>query len=602
MDVFAAYVWKEWRDQRSTLGWLAVGLLFLALAAVLWLPDDAVRDPFIVFTIGIGAGMLGFLFTVGSDLLPGELVRRRVRFLERMPFCLRRAFTAKLAFFIGALAASALFGAMLGAAVILLRPEESTTRVFDGDYLPYMAIGAALCAWTFTVSAWVPRGTLALPAGVLVVGLFSWPLWFFLSDAPWYTPSNGEIYAYVALSLVAAPLAAWVSYVHGYRYGRSQGRAAAGGLVVAVLLLLPAWGWTQARVWYPATIDPLADDFVIQHGLVGKSGRFAFVNTQRYLSDHSRRKQDQLPQHALVVDLATGTWRSEGLGEWGTAAAGSTRGCWSTWGLPFAWLSSIDPSSPVVAFNSASGQRHRGPLPLRTCPIGPSPAELGFTDERIRLRGAGLGHAVHEKPARPNQRLVRTGYYDPFRAKLYPAAEGTGDDSPRAWRKVLIRPGRWLVEGDRPGTWDLLDPDSEERTPVVGLAPRERIHDMASDGRVLIRSEGRMVILNPEDGTREVVAFADGRAREVNGFSRIDERHAPVPLYQLYTESGVGVGRLALETSTLHAFVAGSPTVELCYLAYVDEDTILAIEDRRRVVRLSLDGGSPEVLFPRGEE
>jgi hypothetical protein len=181
-----------------------------------------------------------------------------------------------------------------------------------------------------------------------------------------------------------------------------------------------------------------------------------------------------------------------------------------------------------------------------------------------------------------------------------------------------IRPGRWIV-------WDraingmvgssverLYDPDTREKTPIVGRRKHDGLIDLAEDGRMVVMSSAdglpdsprELVLLDPESGERETIAVP-GTIELRRSWVRV-AGFTPSGRQLLRLESAQSrkswFARLEMGDGTGSAgprLVATAPLDMAELLGSAAEDSLIAIESARRLVRLRFDGSPPELLFPR---
>jgi len=580
--VLRTYLWKEWREQRATLAWLSGLLVLLALVALTFLPRSLASRPFLIEACGAVA-VLTWLMTLGSDLLPRELASDRVRFLERAPGGLRKVFVAKLLLFAAAGIVIAALGASLGLGIALLREEAPSlwNGVPDVGWAVLAVVGFSL--WTLAASTWVPRGALALPAAAMALAVLAWPLLVLAPCLFWYEPEEGEIALYALLATLAAPVVAWVSFTSGFRFGRGTAQASLRGFGVAVLFLLPGWCVTGVQVHRALTIYPLQEDFEIVSCELGSEGRFAYATTSR---------GSKFIPHALVVDLETGGWRSEGFGIWYPSRERYGLSLESHESLLHVWLFDLDNDEEAGTCFDARSAKEVDP---RTVPEIewdlPGAKELGLDPERGHWRRAGLGYqAVFENG----------GYYDPFRSTLFRESELFPEKEPRS---VKVRPGRWLLyDHDRSGiVWTLFDPETGDRAPAPAMEDVTWTCPFLEDGRLIVVEEGRVCLLDPESGAQTPVTLEGEWPGTILWVYSRAKVVGPEGILLVSGDEWRTLGRLDRSTLTLPpARYSSNDPIE--WVASLDEDSVLAIEDRRRLVRLFFDDRAPEVLFPRPEE
>jgi hypothetical protein len=598
--ISSLYLWKEWREQRATLGWLALALFLLAGGGMFLAPRAMVTpDPTLVF-LSMALCFLAAMLTVGADLLPGEVVRGKVRFLGRLPSGLGAAFRAKFLLLAAISVAAVFYGALLVIVLFTLRTGAVPERALLGgeSWIPcafLFFLGVAM--WTFAVSAWVPRSTLALPATAILLSLICWPIVLIVVGGDWYRPREWEIpdhtLAYFVLCLVAAPFVAWVSFVRGMRFGRGSRQAAWRGLAVALLFVSPAFGSTAHRYYLYCTIDPTSEDFRIVSCLVSEGGEYAYVRARR-----GEDRFEYTPGHALVVDLATGEWRSEGIGYWtscmqrahnfGARAGGRVSHVWfSTWFTPI--------KEEERRYFDA-----RTSLPA-TPPPGPAdccgfsiPEEVVPLDEISKVDGiVGLGLRVVIKGEGDE---LPVGIYDPFRKRLFFAEdvpEGVDFDG----FHTFVRPGHWICRDRDDDSLALVDPETGERSPVLGFDAYMLTPCLADDGRLLDLDGRSLQLVDPETGVTEewpLPATVPGDVSWVyrdSGDPGCLRAIAEGRFTYLRFDSTGQVLRHALP---VHARSGDRPRLVGC----PDEDTAI-VYNSQRIERIYFDGRDPEVVFPR---
>lgn len=247
MKSLQPHLWKEWREQRVAVIGLALGLPLLVMA-VAWIPS-LIGHPVRLSAVETGAAAaFASLLAIGTALLPEDAGPQRRRFLERLPGGLSTVFRAKLVFFAISLEAAAVYGLLLGYVIAWLTEGGPVPVGFDRMTVFYLlpALGASL--WTFTVSAWVPRGALTFPVACSWIALLCWPAWFYYADFEWVGTLVWEPLIFFSLCLVGTVVSARVSFVSGYAQNGNHGRAALLGSLAAIPFLAPAWGWAALRL------------------------------------------------------------------------------------------------------------------------------------------------------------------------------------------------------------------------------------------------------------------------------------------------------------------------------------------------------------------
>jgi len=315
------HLWKEWRDHRAVILGIVALLPPVIFAALLLIPEGTVALP----TAGAAIGLAAAAFALGADLIPGEVRRGTLMFLRRLPGGLGAVFAAKAILLVGALVLSTALG--FGAASLAEKVAGRPAVALDWTYAPE-ALGAAL--WIFAVAMWLPRGELAVPATALCLGAFVLPMRLLLEWNPGLKlPASAMDVGRWAL-VPGALLVAWLSF-RGRRFGGAWGSAWR-GLAVTLALFTPAWGYVADRAGDWRHFDPRDAACRLDWGLVGVGGRYAFLNARC-----------GGPNHALVVDLETGSWRAVGT-------PGDRFEC-----LPGTWIG----GQPVVAHTEESTRDSR---------------------------------------------------------------------------------------------------------------------------------------------------------------------------------------------------------------------------------------------------
>lgn len=594
MNLLGLYVWKEWRDQRAGIfGLIAALPLLFVIASLAWEPyalDEALRRP----GIAAALGALIALLVVGTDLIPGEVRRSRVRFLERLPAGLRRAFTAKLVFFASVTMLAAAYAALIATGLYALRhgtlPDHFLDTLSEQWVLP--AIGCAL--WVFAVSAWVPYGALAFPAAAIVIALLCSPAWFFFGPHSLLVPTVGELRAFCVLSAAGAGVSAWFSFVRGYERGGGPARAARFGALAALVCLSPAWLWSAHRWQATRTVDPQSEHFQLHDAYLSEDGGCVYLNS----TDEESGLAGNPNIHGLRVDSASGAWRvldDGGGGIWpGEYGVSSDHGAT----LPRVRTVIVRSASGEIALDAVG---HETAMPRDLAPrVGkPTALELGL-DEHYRIWSwVGLGNRVTDVRERGVQ---LEQYYDPFRCRVFASAELFPDAKSHHVASLSIRPGRWLVQRTQFAPYELFDPETLASTPLVDVAPGDRIGPVLEDGRFLLASGGDVFAYSPETGSRERLNLRGGSIGRVEWILNTTPNNAPLAAFEprivhLGTRDGGGLARLDLEHREV--VLAGGSRGDPQLVACEDANTLIAIEDRRRLVRLRFGTNERTLLFPR---
>ena len=563
MSAFSLYYWKEWRDHRAiVIGFLVTMPVLLGLAGAL-LDRRTFLGRGTQFFI-VAASLLVAALAIGADLVPGEARRGKLGFLRRLPCDLHRAYLGKLAFLVSVYA---LFPAdSCGVAWLVGRAVgyEATTGLALVD-LPVWLVsgGLAVVLWAFVVSCWLPRGALAVPAALLVLGVFALPVVLARLRYPALDPHAGTWFAVLAL---AAPVVGWWSFVRGRRFGRGIGASAWRGLLALTLLFVPAYGRTAVDLHDLFHLDPRDGDFTMEAGWLGEGSRYAFVNVAAHGATH-----------AVVIDLQTGEWRRDGdIGDhfshpaWRRVPHASRaktplplvmRIVESQHGPMGYWCAYLDGATAEPVKSGWSDMRLEEIEP-RLQAMAPAPPR------EFRARGpAGLGRYGHGPAG-------SVGVHDPFRGRAY------FDLPSKQAHYVSVRPGLWLVRGRDDPRYLLFDPDTKTTSAVRGGVALTADFTLLDDGRVLKGS----VVFDPESGARLDLESSNTSclARTPGGAQllRVGDRLARLAGSELTFADGVRQGEFT---------VVGVP----------DDETVILICNKNQLVRVRFGSDTREVLFPR---
>lgn len=598
MNSVTIYFWKEWREQRGTLGVLALVLLcgVAVLAAVL--PKTAVQDP-ITFQVAIGLVILATVMSIGSDLLARERQLGAIAFLERVPGGLGTAFRAKLGFFVATLIAAACYGALLALCMSVARTGHLPREMLASSPIWLVVMVVAISLWVFAVSAWMPSGTLTFPATLLFLAVFAWPGVHAATGDRLFLPTTTQATVFVALCILGAPASAWAGFVLGARSNRPRRTAALFSLSTAALFFAPVWVWAGIRY-----VDARSAPFEIQWGVIGPGGRFAFLDLARKASDRETPKTWADERFsALIVDLEQGGWRHAGEVD---ASAFAEE-------LAFARRRSLLGSDgcPRLELHAQGGDaapRRIDGSTARELPAGsssldlaldPRPEDFGVhpAPNAYSIRWAGLGQALYFHDG--NRRWVNI-FRDPERSLCVDSASILPTLDEAALQDVRVRAGRWLALEHRRWIW--FDPSTGKTEPVASFAADERLGPALDDGRFVLLAPSEVYILDPETGERselQVVGRPDiGRLLAIS--TGPERSGPPIPtahatLVFVHASRWMGPAVLDPVAGVLRlAKIEGLSILQ--WLASTGTRAIL-IEDHRRLVRYDFDRDRQEELF-----
>jgi hypothetical protein len=599
MKTSSIYLWKEWREQRATLGLLALVLLGGVAVLVAVIPRELVRDPFVV-QWAMGLTLIATVMSVGSDLFARAPQHSALAFLERVPRGLASAFRGKLCFFALALIAALVYGSVLECCAVLVRTGEWPRGLIDGAplWIPAVVVGTSL--WVFALSAWMPSSALTLPATVLFLAVFAWPALLAARGVELFRPTTTEGAVFFALCAIGAPVSAWASFVIGSRRGRSRARAAMVGACVAAPFFVPAWIWAGMRY---AEVERAPREILC--AWIGPNGHYAFLDIAR--REPSGASADELARlegiSAVTVDLERRTWRSQGDVD-GSAFIDSYDHYrrQALLGLrPRRYLALEQGSQlcEVRAIVDTSTARELSPDDARFDSVdGPSPADFGLSVEppSYSMRWAGLGQVISF--ALPGDKGCQEIIRDPTRNLVIERARLLPHHMQAFAADVRVRKGRWLA---RDGiTWIFVDPSTGASEPATCIAKKEQLGPSVDDGRIVLMARDGLSLLDPDTGCREPIRvvgcmnMVHWLTSAAGGWNHPVSLDSPtVVIAAELLRHGIGVLDLCARELRI---VAEIPAQQIELLSATTAQAI-TLEGGDTIVRYDLDSGRREVLF-----
>ncbi len=641
MILLSTWIWKEWRDHRGGIvafALMAPALIALAIATI---PGEWARNGLVPTYAGF-AGFAIAALSFGADLVPGELRRGRLGFLARLPGDLWSAFVAKLVFFAVTLFSFAVWTYLCTSlASALFRDGPWFPEIPDKDLHPNGWILLAAASWMFAVSCWLPRGTLAFPAMVLSVAAFCAPVvgaFVMNRGMPLHAVELEWMLGWLAL---AGVLVAACSFIGGLRHGAPVRRRLLWCVGSAVLAFAPVWGWAGLRVAWFRHLDPGERTFRISACALGSGGRFAFVNGFHECRETHQQNVFGQPfstSHALVIDLETGAWRRAGDPGNVFLACGQQ---FNSTPSPYVLLSERHHSRVPAekewkdGYTGATGRPLTGDDWKRVLQeYGALDAavnrETGFIvlpDGRrawtagVRILAERAGAGVEELPCEVRDVWTESLGHGFGGARVcYDCTRERSFERRRIPNRVKwIRAGRWILErwnGSGVVTIDfaLLDPDTGEVTPLCGFdAATQRIATLEPDGRLVVSTDhvekagklrwATLSLLDPETGESTPLSLPGELDRRISsvaarGFVACGDR-------MLYITGNGDDGFCAtwlglLDANSGRLRCAGPIHAESRgLLGCPEQDSVVVIEEDRRIVRAWFDGRPTETLFPR---
>jgi len=601
---FLQYLWKEWRDHRSILIGMAVAVPVLLVVAGLSFPTKILEGDAFALIVALACLAL-FVFALSTDLVPGEVRRGTLRFLQRLPGGVRAAFRAKLALFLGGAVAFTAYGWLLGGLTSLAAAGTFPQARLTLDAWPL----AVFVVWTFALSCCLPRGVLSIPATAAVFALLAVPLLVFARLLPGLRPGIDAL----ATPLVwggGGLLAAWLAFTRGRRHVGGWLRPARWVLAVGVCCALPWWAEAASDLyaWHYES-EPR-----IRECVIGPGGRYAFVNryAERPGVEADGRSRRYGPLGPVIVDLTTGSVVEEPPARSGFYATWRMRT--SVQPLVRLWRHEQDalfydgataartePTTEVLRAAARATAPYRLPDGRRAWPL----------EDRLECDDGHGGVAVLEEHWNDRERSPcglgvtahnGQGYYDFARGRSYRRR-----DLDIRGHIVVVRTGRWLAAKRRGagGAMEflLVDPETGATEPARGFEPDDRayafsicVHD---DGRVLLARKGALVLIDPETGATETLA-TPRPLKAIGEGGRVTNQPTRTPggarVYLLFEEEG---GQVLTRFDGRELAVAGGTRghVGMTLAGLVDEDTAIVEIDDRALWRVRFGSDQKEVLW-----
>lgn len=653
-------LWKEWRDQRAIALALLVALPVLVLSAA-WAFGDKLAPPAFaalgVLTLPLAQGL--FVIAVASELFGSERRRGTLALVQRLPGGLGRALAGKLlAYAAGTLLALLAGTAVAALACALFGPPGSVGEVLARAAAPgadpllaLLLLGLfAFGCWVLLLSLWVPQGGAAVLGALLLLALLALPAALLLSDHLWLVERTARHLlareASGALAggalLAALPLLALgVSHLRGQRRLAGVWAPAWRGLAVLGALTLGGYAYGAVEVARATRVDPTSEDFRIEDLVVGAGGRYAYVNAfagpRPFTGATQGTWETGTPLKPLCVDLRDGSWReAAGFGQaWMRPYYPGGHGS-STTTASHVLLPATD-GEQITWFDAAAGTA------LKTIWHSLESAEVRGWQRSVRahdasrrdeqgralwVEGGALVREGDPLPAAPLRRdawsyavPIPGGWLVTRRASNGPtvtleAATGRERPVPHEWRQPYMSRREWLsprhmlvwemnARGVHARTLVIHDLDAPETPPRTVSTPEgfAWLAGPTDDGRLLAivgtaAPDRRLVLWAPVTG--EVTPLRDARGGEVPAFGGWGVARAPQDLWLLdVRQDGVSAASVPLLVDARAGRAA-----RLAPVGYVTDWVLegpqgaLAVEDRRRIVRLGADGRR-ELLFPR---
>ena len=608
--VFRSYLWKEWREQRKTLGMLALGLLLasgMILAGLEW----AEYDPSLVYAWTTTLCVCGVMLTVGTDLFARERQAGQLHFLQRIPAGLKTAFRAKLTFFGLVLAGAAAYGLLLGV-LSGLTFENGVPAVKTGVlFWQFAALLLTAALWIFAVSTWVPSSVIATPVAVLFLLGICFPVWMVVHFTGLKIGHMGSAWQFrfpalviwppLACLAVGALFAARMSFVQAAKHSRPRTFGVLFCVASGVLFFSPIYAWSGVVLskW-------MNRPYRILDAYIADGGDAAFVNVERCDIYGSGKLQSR---SAILLELDSLDWSRVGM-------AGST--AFSS--LEFSRsLAAAKGPTRVVDYDRRTGDPGQEFDAITGFLIGPATI---VSEPSTDLQPSDFG--LDSWPGEP-----RVRYFDFGSVVRFDSSSG-GAESLGKWKdRVLFRTndGLHLLEWSRElryqirilqsgflfrdkDAWCRVDPETGAFESFAPLQSWEKLLVLLSDGRLLVLGEGQLILVDPATGDRHQMTMSGplGSANSLRSF-RSDSggrvygfpRAADEPLVAVLSpefHNRFRPSRLALldfDKNTVQLQAANAGNYQR--IAWSNGAHAIVIEDWQRLVEVHLDTNERRVLL-----
>lgn len=541
-----AHLWLEWREHRAAvLGLVAAAVLGSVVMA--WLGVRAKLPMIDAPAFALCAAAALAILSLGSEVLGRELSGDARSAIARLPGSLATPFSVRLIGFTLVVAVSGLAAwAAMRTAVGWFSPRP----IADAPLLRYpillllLGIGAT---WTLAASCWLKKSALAAPAAAaLLCALIVVPLTLRVHDRPVFFRIDDALGPIAALAVLAGVIAAWVSFARGLRHGGGRVAAFVGGAASLVLFTVPIPAFAGYRTYDWLHLDPDDPEFRVSNCFVGEDGRYAFVNGSR---DGSTQDRNDRATYAYVVDLATGDHEALGVDRWFESIAKNL-------GAP------TDLPAPP-------GSR---PQPFVRCFLFDLENTSVVFDGRTG-KVIGDDDALRANPE-TNARLAAI-VPDPMENAKWSALE---------WMSARAE-DRFLAFEDEDHALVLEGGEAKAAKERAADHPVVRISRIAKERTPIRDRNGEPIAARGLRGS----ANHAGVARSADGSVLLQLQAAGDRSFVVSVAPGSEIASTIVDGMMLEAVI--------------DSGAILATAaDRRRLARVALDGGEPEIVFPATRE
>ncbi len=606
MNVLTLELWRTWREERATCGFLAAGLMILATTVAALPLGIQASDPLYARIMSVaGAGLAALTLTDG---LRGRGDRLgQFALLGRLPVGVSSAFVARFTFFLTGLGFFTLLGASLAVLGAGITEGKWAFAMPSTSWGWAAGLALVVSSFGFATAIWMPKSALGLPAGAFVACIALAPLlagYFF----PWMLPVSRTVavtFLVGALSLagIAATVAGWRSFVHASRPERRDPRSLALSGALVFLPIAPLWTWGGVGLLGPPALE--RQSFRIQVACVDRENRQALVGVrwERFLGPRDLVELGEFGEESVLrVDLRTGAWipTDESLEE---------------------RLSSEDhPGPSYIEAYLASARAPASPSRDGSYELRLEEQRGGTTRSEI-VRGLEFDDELAARASVAAKPLVarierwagngfllrvdeRSAYFDPYRRLVCTHAQLRRELATEDFIFVWIREGNWLLSIHSPRERVLsYDPRTHNCSEPLGFEAADDRLGILVDGRFVVLRDGKLILVDPDTAATAPLSFADGWEDEIRSagsggrrdFRRLDAEDPPV--LRIWGNRWTGLARLDLATCSL-VRAADSMSRIQHLLACPDRDHAIVQEDRC-IAMLRFGSDERVILFPR---
>ena len=199
--------------------------------------------------------------------------------------------------------------------------------------------------------------------------------------------------------------------------------------------------------------------------------------------------------------------------------------------------------------------------------------------------------------------------YDLARERRYPLPSFDQHPSVRFGRWIVTPPGRKTSSWEKEPFWALYDPDTGITTPAPAAVASDKLFWFDDDGATFggrCNEQGtvdELFRIDPELGTRERVALPPWLSGSIYRICVAARTRRGIPILRVsWASAGLQpTSHFALWDRARRelAFAGDADTPQMEPIGCPDEETLLAVEEQRKLMRLRFGSATRELVFPR---